>query len=702
MIEALLRKKVEKRPATVRLQGRVLFLTEDPELIRRQLAGEDLPWDTHNPQNNPKLRDDISTDEITPAHICFFFDETLGEFPYTGLKCGDEVPIQRGEVKRGGFVAAVSGKRRGKGSSREQSPYAELCAGIRLVIAENIERIYKQNCQNLGVLTSTDFSLIEKIRGDQEIPLNVFTAGEDEITRQIIEYGGLFQFNVARMQGKVSLPPIETASRPMTIAEKIFARHMRGSVAEQSSAGRAWASVPTQPEKAAEVVVPAVKPGDAGFARTDLRFSHEYVTPMAAIFFDQLVGRDAPVNDPGSVLFFRDHLTFLDEVLSEQKRKMGLLDLATQLKLKQGEFAQRKGIRLHGELSDRKGSEGICHSVVLESYALPGQLVVGSDSHTPHSGAIGCVAFGIGTTDVFNSWITKDVRVRVPESVRVVIRGKRHANVTAKDFILKILSLDYVRSGKALAKVIEYAGEAVEDLSVDERATMTNMAAEIGGFTGIVAPDAKAVEFLVERRGMSRGQAESMIDGLYSDPDAQYAHVIELDAAEIAPMIATPGDPGNGKLIRELHTPVPVELAYGGTCTAGKNEDMDMYALVLANALKQGKRVADSVQFYIQFGSQETREYCIRKGYLDIFERAGAHVIEPSCGACINAGPGVSTRTDQVVISAQNRNFPGRSGPGQMYLASPLTVAASAIAGYIVEHEPSSERELESAQAPMK
>jgi 3-isopropylmalate/(R)-2-methylmalate dehydratase large subunit len=220
---------------------------------------------------------------------------------------------------------------------------------------------------------------------------------------------------------------------------------------------------------------------------------------------------------------------------------------------------------------------------------------------------------------------------------------------------------------------------------------MTNMAAEIGGFTGIVAPDRKAVEFLVDRRGMNRRDAEKMIEGLQSDPDAEYARVIELDAADITPMIATPGDPGNGKYIRELNTPVPVELAYGGTCTAGKNEDMDMYARVLADAVKQGKRVADSVQFYIQFGSQETREYCIRKGYLDIFEKAGAHTIEPSCGACINAGPGVSTRPDQVVISAQNRNFPGRSGPGQMYLASPLTVAASALAGYIVEYGPSEE-----------
>ncbi|HYM77666.1 MAG TPA: aconitase family protein [Candidatus Dormibacteraeota bacterium] len=680
MINSLLERQIEKRTDQVRLHGRILFLTEDPELIKRQLAGEDLAWDTRNPANNPKLRDDISTDEITPAHYCFYFDETLGEIPYLGLKCGNVTPIGRGDVKRGGFVCAVSGKRRGKGSSREQSPYAEMCAGIRVVIAENIERIYKQNCQNLGLLTSTNFSLIDRIRAGEQIALSEFTTGEDEITRQVIEYGGLFPFNVARMQGKVFLPAMEDAgksaraTRAMTLAEKIFARHMIN-------------------EKAA-VGVASVKPGDTGFAQADLRFSHEYVTPMAAIFFERYVGKDAKVNDASSILFFRDHLTFLDEVISEEKKKLGLLDLATQLKLKQQDFAQRQGIKLHGELTDRKGSEGICHSIVLESYALPGQLNIGSDSHTPHVGAIGCVAFGIGTTDVFNSWITKDVRVKVPESVKIVVRGKRHPNVTAKDFILKILSLDYVRSGKALAKVMEYAGEAIEELSVDERATMTNMAAEIGGFTGIVAPDKKAVDFLVERRGVDRKKAEAMIEGLYSDPGAQYAHVIELDAADITPMVATPGDPGNGKYIRELNTPVPVEIAYGGTCTAGKNEDMDMYALVLADALKHGKRVANSVKFYIQFGSQETRDYCVRRGYLEVFRNAGAQVIEPSCGACINAGPGVSTRPDQVVISAQNRNFPGRSGPGQMYLASPLTVAASAVAGYIVEYEPSEKREL--------
>src|SRR5499427_8923536 len=407
MIEGLLKRQVEKRPTKVRLNGRTLFLAEDPNLVRSQLEGHDL-----DPGGIPVLRDNISTDEMTPAYICYHFDETLGEFIYLGLKCGDEFPIKRGDVKRCGFVASVAGKRRGKGSSREQSPYAEIAAGIKLAIAENIERIYKQNCQNLGLLTSTDFGLIPRIAAGEEISLEEFTRGEDEITRQVIEYGGLFPFNVARMQGKVTIPGIDTKPRPMTVTEKIFSRHM------------------ISPD--GKVGIPAVKPGDPGFARTDLRFSHEYVTPMAAIFYEHFVGKDTPVNDRSSIIFFRDHLTFLDDVLSEEKKKMGLLDLATQLKFKQQDFAKIQGIQLHGELKDRKGSEGICHSVMLETYALPGQVNVGSDSHTPHVGAIGCIAFGIGTTELFNTWMTRDVRVKVPESVKIVLQGKRHPNVTAK------------------------------------------------------------------------------------------------------------------------------------------------------------------------------------------------------------------------------------------------------------------------------
>ena len=561
---------------------------------------------------------------------------------------------------------SVSGKRRGKGSSREQSPYAELCAGIRLVIAESLERIYRENCQNLGILTTTDFSIIERVRRGEEIPLTAFTRGEGEITRGVIEYGGLFNYNVARLQGKAAVPLPRTLPRSMTLGEKVLARHW---VAD-SAAGT--------------IGVAAVRPGDEGFVHTDIRFSHEYVTPMAAIFFEQLVGPEARVADPDSILMFRDHLTFLPEAMTPERVKEGLLDIALELEKKQRTFAERQGIKLYGELRSRRhGAEAICHSKILEAHAEPGQVIIGSDSHTPHAGAVGCLAFGVGTTAIFNSWITKDVRLTVPETVKVIITGTKPPNVTAKDFMLEILRHPYVKSGRAIGKLIEYCGDAVATLSVDERATMTNMTAEVGGFSGYVAPDQRTVEYLIEARGMPRIRAEALCAGLASDPGAEYSTVIEIDAARVRPMLALPGDPGNGVPIEDAVGPIRVDIAYAGSCTAGKREDMDMYARVLRDAAARGARVAPWVRFYIQCGSQDVKQYCEERGYLDLFREVGATFLEPSCGACINAGPGVSKTRDEVTISAINRNFPGRSGPGQLYLGNPYTVAASAIAGYV-------------------
>ena len=706
MIKDLLDRTIEKRPTTLKFEGRVLYLVDDTELVKAQLyEGAELEL---TDELKSKLRDQISTDEITPAYICFFYDETLGDFPYLGLRTtnratGDtDYPVERNAVRDGGFVCSVAGKRRGKGSSREASPYAELHAGIQVVVAESIERIYNENCQNLGVLTTNDFGIIDRIRAGEEIQLSEFTEGKDEITRQIIEYGGLFEFNVARLQGRVTIPrtaaqggisarmeertgtdggvhevasvtmEAPAAERPMTLAEKIFANHLVTDAAKGVTG------------------VPWVRPGDAGFFRTDIRFSHEYVTPMASIFFEDKVGRDAKVVDPDSILFFRDHLTFLDRVMSQERVEQGLLDAAKELEVKQRTFAERQGVKLYGEqMGHRLGSQAICHSKILEEYAEPGMLIIGTDSHTPHAGAIGAVAFGVGTTAIFNSWITKDVRVRVPESFKVVITGEPAPNVTAKDYMLEILRHPYIRDGEAIGKIIEYAGPAVEALSVDERATMTNMAAEVGAFTGIIAADGKSVDFMVNERGMDRARAEQLVEGMQSDPDAEYVKVIEIDASTIRPMAALPNDPGNGVFIDELgREPIRIDIAYAGSCTAGKKEDMDMYARVFAEADAQGLTIHPDVKAYIQCGSTEVREYCRERGYLDLFERMGAEFIEPGCGACIAAGPGVTTSPDEVSISSQNRNFPGRSGPGNLYLGSPYSVAASAVAGYVTSWTP--------------
>ena len=687
----LLTRATPKRPGTLQVQGRVLYLADDTALVRAQLYdGLDLKL---SDELRGQLRDQISTDEITPAYICFFYDDTLGEFPYLGLRttnpetAAEDYPVARASVKNGGFVCSVAGKRRGKGSSREQSPYAELMAGIQVVVSESIERIYNENCQNLGVLTTTDFGVAERIARGEEIRLEEFTRGKDDITRQIIEYGGLFEFNVARMQGKATVPApscaADAGNPPMTLAEKIFARH--------------WIVDPAS----GNTGVDSVTPGEAGFFRTDIRFSHEYVTPMAAIFFEQKMGPEGKVLDPASVLFFRDHLTFLHKAMSQERIEDGLLEVANQLEVKQREFAEKQGIRLYGEqMGHRMGSVAICHSKILEAYAEPGMLIIGSDSHTPHAGAIGALAFGVGTTAIFNSWITRDVRVQVPPSFKVVISGTPAAGVTAKDYMLEILRHPYIRDGHAIGQIIEYAGPAVEALPVDERATMTNMAAEVGAFTGLVAADEKSVEYLVEERGMEREQAEALARDMYSDPGAGYVRVIEIDASAIEPMAALPNDPGNGVPLRDLEPEhIRIDIAYAGSCTAGKKEDMDMYARVFREVHDRwGLGVHPDVDCFIQCGSTDVREYCRERGYLKLFKHVGATFIEPGCGACINAGPGITRRADEVSISSQNRNFPGRSGPGQLYLASPYSVAASAVAGYVTSWKPGERPRLAEAR----
>ena len=666
MLEHLLEQEVTKRDPVVRLRGRVLFLTEDPELIRRQLAGEDLDWDPSIP-----LRDDISTDEITPGWVCYHYDEKLGEYPYVGLLCGGEHPIGRNDVKNGGFVCSVSGKRRGKGSSREASPYAERAAGIRVVVAENIERIYGENCANIGVLTSTDFSIIDKIRRGEEIPLEAFIGDAGQIQRDIIEYGGLLEYAVARLKGLVTVPDVVSAEeRPQSISEKILARHW---VVDAATG---------------ELGVPSVRPGDAGFLRTDIRFSHEYVTPMASTFWEDFAG-DAGLNDTDSILFFRDHLAFLDEVITEERKAAGLLDAAHALHDRQREWAEAKGVKLHGELPDRTGSDGICHIMMQDRYALPGQLIIGSDSHTPHSGALGCFAFGVGTSAIVNAWATKDVRLTVPEAIRVNVTGDLPPGVTAKDLMIEILRHPTVKSGAAIARIIEYSGSGVESLDIDERVTLTNMAAEVGGFTGIIAPDEKTVSWIAERRGIDPAEVRAMCEGLFSDPGAEYAETIEIDASTLEPMVATPGDPGNGVPISELGEDVELNIVYVGSCTGAKRDDFDMYAEAARQAADAGLRVADGVRAYAQFGSVDVEAYCIERGYDELLRSIGFEVLAPGCGACINAGPGVSTSEDDVTISSINRNFPGRSGPGKVYLASPYTCVASAVAGKVRAFEPS-------------
>jgi 3-isopropylmalate/(R)-2-methylmalate dehydratase large subunit len=661
--------RVSQLPEKIQFTGRILFLTKDTSLIRQQLEAEGDEREKLEAELAGRLSNDdlplmsnISTDEITPGWVCFYYDETLGQYVYVGMR---DAAVKKDEIKNGGFAVVVSGLSKGCGSSRETAPYAEKWAGIQLVIAKSIEKIYGQNSQNIGLLTSTDLGLIERIRNGEEIPLAEFTDGLDPISQSIVEHGGLFNYNKARLAGDVTPPAIETSARPMTITEKIIARH---------------AFV-----RAGQIGVEAVKPGDALFAVADVRFSHEYVTPMAESLLKQALGPDARVSEPESVFAFRDHLTFLGKVMSPKHREMGLLERANGLATTQEDFTTKQGIKLYGE-NPEGGSEAICHNAVVEDLALPGQIVIGTDSHTCMAGVLGCFAFGVGSTDMANAWYAKDIRIRVPETVRYVLKGRKRSDVAAKDVMLVILASEYMKTSKGIGKVLEFAGDDLKNWAMDERATLTNMSVEAGGTTGIIEPDESTLDYIVKTRGLGDLDRDEVRKGFtYSDPDAEYAATFEIDLDEIRPMVALPGDPRNGIPIDQLVDEVRIDAAYGGSCTGGKMADMDMYAEVLQNALAQGKHVAPGVHLYLQFGSQRIKQYARDRGYIEIFERAGAELIDPSCGACINAGPGASPSAETVTVSAQNRNFPGRSGPGKLYLASPYVVAASAIAGKIVE-----------------
>src|SRR2546427_12428545 len=204
--------KFARRDDRVKFDGRILFLTEDTALIRRQLEASGAEAKAFEDElterllrDNLPLMNNISTDEITPGWVCFYYDETLGQYVYVGMREG---AVKKDEVKNGGFAVVVSGLSKGCGSSRETAPYAEKWAGIQLVIAQSIEKIYGQNSQNIGLLTSTDFGLIERIRRGEEIPLVEFTKGLDPISKSIVEYGGLFNYNKARLAGEVSPPPL--------------------------------------------------------------------------------------------------------------------------------------------------------------------------------------------------------------------------------------------------------------------------------------------------------------------------------------------------------------------------------------------------------------------------------------------------------------------------------------------------------------
>ncbi len=641
---------------------RVLFLTKDPELIRRQLSGEINLLMTDLRVED--LLDDINTDAMTPAWVCFSHrPEDLARNAYAGLIVDGERLFAQDSLANGEFEVTVSGVRKGVGSSRETAVQAEKWSGIRIAIAASFAPIHAANNVNQGVLMG-DHEMLERLQAGEGIELREFYQDFDPITQLIVQQGGLFPFANAVVAGEVELPRAETKQRPMTMAEKILANHIPGGGTHY------------------------VKPGDALVVEVDGGYSHDFTSAQVHYFLQQEYGPEYEVNNPSGFAVFEDHLIYADEI-PKMNQFVGQIETLRGL---QRDFQRHTGVQ---DFSAKDGvSPGICHEVARQRMVSPGDLILATDSHTCMGGCNNALAWGVGSTEYANLIYSGLATLEVPESIRFELVGELADGVTAKDLMLHIL-LEYARPQMTLGRVIEFTGPGVASLSMDELATLTNMATECSARGAIVDVDQITLDWMAEWR------PDADLDGMRSrsvtpDPDAVYdggVHVIDL--ATIEPMVAHPGDPDrgipsdptNGELISDLGD-VAIDIAYGGSCTAGKIDDLGFYHRVVEEAVDAGLRVPQNVRFLIQFGSLEVEEYCRRAGYLETFDRAGVELIKPGCGACIGCGPGISDTTEQVTISAINRNYKGRSGPGKLYLASPLTVAASAFVGRITSYEP--------------
>ncbi|HEX8172865.1 MAG TPA: aconitase family protein [Thermoanaerobaculia bacterium] len=655
-----------KPPETIRLTPgkRVLFLTKDPELIRKQLRGE---LDLHMKDLRVEdLLDDINTDAMTPAWVCFDYKpEDIARNAYAGLIVGGERLFPPDALRNGNFEVIVSGYRKGVGSSRETATQCEVFSGIRIAVAVSFAPIHAGNNINQGLLMA-DHDMLRRLQEGEGVPLAEFAEGYDPITKLIIAWGGLFPFSKAVARGEVELPLPDTQRRPMTMGEKILARHMRG-----VSDDRRY-----------------VKPGDAVVVDVDGGYTHEFTTAQVHYFLEQEYGRDYEIANPQKFAVFEDHLIYADEVAKMRP----FMDKIQTLRDMQRDYQRHTQCR---DFSAKNNvSPGICHEVAREAFIDPGDFIQATDSHTCMGGVNNALAWGVGATEYANLAHSGFTTGEVSESIRFELTGALQENVTAKDVMLHIL-LHYAKPQLTLDRIMEFTGPGLRTLSLDERATLANMATECSARTAIVEADEKTFEWIAAMRpGVD---VESLRARAVSpDPDAEYAggvHTINL--AEIRPMVAHPGDPDrgipsdptNGAPIGDIGE-VKIDIAYAGSCTAGKIDDFLFYHQVAKEAVDAGLRVADGVQFFIQFGSQAVERFARENGLLETFERAGATVLNPGCGACIGCGPGVSEAGEQVTVSAINRNYKGRSGPGKLWLASPLTVAASAFTGRITEYRP--------------
>lgn len=397
-----------------------------------------------------------------------------------------------------------------------------------------------------------------------------------------------------------------------------------------------------------------VSPGQIVDAKVDKAMMHDLTGPRVIDSFREIGVKR--VWDPERIIVVFDH----DVPPSTIK--------AAELQKKVRNFVREQGIKYFYDI----GRGGVCHVVMLEKgHVKPGELIVGADSHTVTYGALGAFATGVGATDMAAVLATGSIWLRVPETLKFEVSGKLQKRVYAKDLILHIIGM--IGAEGANYKAMLFSGQTIRDLGIDGRATICNMSIEAGAKAGIIEPDEKTIKYVKERAG-------EPITPIRSDEDAEFTKVYEIDASRLEPQVAIPPSVDNVKPVSEVGG-IEIQQGFIGTCTNGRFDDLRAAAEIL-----KGRRVKDGVRLVIIPGSQEVYDHALKEGLIEIFIKAGAIVCGPGCGPCIGISRGVLA-DDEVCISSANRNFVGRMGSpkSKVYLASPATVAASAIKGKITD-----------------
>ena len=402
-----------------------------------------------------------------------------------------------------------------------------------------------------------------------------------------------------------------------------------------------------------------VEPEDVIFVNVDKAMVHDVSGPGVIKVFEKLQKQGINVEklwDPSKVWVAEDHFVpSADKISAENIVKLS-------------NFTKNYGIEKHFKYG--LGQYGICHTLSHEeAMVLPGEVYVAGDSHTNTTGALGAFACGLGHTDIAYVLLNGKIWFKVPETLYFKLNGKLPEHVMAKDLILKIIG-DIGTDGAAY-KTMQFGGTGIDEMSVDERLTLTNMSTEAGAKNGIIEPDQKIIDYLAERGATN-------FSAVKGDEDTNYAKTFEYEASEMEPIVAKPFSPQNVSVVRETSS-IELDKAYIGSCTGAKLEDLKAVAKIL-----KGRKV--KIRTEILPAAISIYKKAVESGLVKIFLDAGVTVGPPTCGACCGAHMGVLAK-DEICVSTTNRNFPGRMGhvESQTYLTSPLVAAASAVTGKLTD-----------------